>query len=215
MSSSNFSISCLLRWPRQPSDRIVMGAWISMPCMKVSFSLPSRSTPMSPIMTPPTSPFSVKRISEAAYPGKISTSSASAWGAIHAHIAPSETIKFPWFFCCGGVGSRRLPCWLRSQISSLSTGIQVGGGFSRQPGSSSSRGPGSMTAPDRMWAPISALFSITATISSGFSCFRRMAQDSPAGPAPTMMTSYSMTSRSVIADFRLDLWFVKHFIISA
>src|SRR5207342_1487338 len=41
-----------------------------------------------------------------------------------------------------------------------------------------------------------APFSITHTDSSGLSCLSRIANDSPAGPAPTVTTSYSMTSRS-------------------
>lgn len=49
-----------------------------------------------------------------------------------------------------------------------------------------------------MWAPTSAPFSITQTLSSRLSflaiCFRRIAADRPAGPAPTISTSYSMTS---------------------
>lgn len=56
-----------------------------------------------------------------------------------------------------------------------------------------------MTAPDNMCAPISELFSITATVNSGLICFKRIAQASPAGPAPTMITSYSMISRSWIS----------------
>src|SRR5210317_1500105 len=60
------------------------------------------------------------------------------------------------------------------------------------------QGLGSMAAPDRMYAPTSARFSITAIMSSGFLCFRRIAQARPTGPAPTTMTSYSIISRWVI-----------------
>ena len=58
-----------------------------------------------------------------------------------------------------------------------------------------------MTAPDRMWAPISEPFSITQTetswLRSAASCLRRIAADSPAGPPPTITTSYSIDSRAI------------------
>ncbi len=54
-----------------------------------------------------------------------------------------------------------------------------------------------MTAPDSECAPRLAAFSSTQTLKAGLSCFRRIAQASPAGPAPTIATSYSMTSRGV------------------
>jgi electron-transferring-flavoprotein dehydrogenase len=58
---------------------------------------------------------------------------------------------------------------------------------------------GSITAPERMCAPISDAFSMTHTpISlprSAASCFRRIAADRPAGPPPTTTTSYSIESR--------------------
>ena len=54
-----------------------------------------------------------------------------------------------------------------------------------------------MTAPDRECAPRLAAFSSTQMLKSGFSCFRRMAHARPAGPAPTIATSYSMTSRAL------------------
>ncbi len=55
---------------------------------------------------------------------------------------------------------------------------------------------GSTTAPERIWAPTSEPFSNTTTDSSGLTCFRRMAAERPAGPAPTITTSNSMLSRS-------------------
>src|SRR6476469_2399310 len=64
-------------------------------------------------------------------------------------------------------------------------------------GSSCSSGPGSSTAPESECAPTAEAFSSTHTLADGFSCFRRMAHASPAGPAPTMTTSYCMTSRSI------------------
>jgi hypothetical protein len=45
-------------------------------------------------------------------------------------------------------------------------------------------------------APKPAAFSSTQTLKLGLSCFRRMALARPAGPAPTIATSYSMTSRA-------------------
>src|SRR5882724_6527811 len=71
-------------------------------------------------------------------------------------------------------------------------------GYSRlHSGSSCSSGPGSSTAPDSEWAPTAEAFSRTHTLTAGLSCFRRIAHARPAGPAPTMTTSYCMTSRSI------------------
>jgi hypothetical protein len=56
-------------------------------------------------------------------------------------------------------------------------------------------------APESKCAPTSAPFSSTQTDSSGLSCFNRIAQDNPAGPAPTITTSYAMLSRSVRISF--------------
>src|SRR6476659_781651 len=105
-------------------------------------------------------------------------------------------MKLPWFFMPGGTGSLRPPVFDSSQNSSSPAGTQIGGGASRHPGKSASSGPGSITAPDRMCAPTVAPFSITHTLSSGLSCLSRIANDNPAGPAPTVTTSYSITSRS-------------------
>src|SRR5262249_22707684 len=66
----------------------------------------------------------------------------------------------------------------------------------RQSGSRRSRPTGSITAPDRMWAPTSEPFSTTTPLMSGASCLRRIAAASPAGPAPTTTTSKSMPSRA-------------------
>jgi hypothetical protein len=107
-------------------------------------------------------------------------------------------MKLPWLFMPGGTGSLRPPFLLSSQNSSSVAGTQIGGGDLRHSGSSASSGPVSITAPERMCAPTVEAFSITHTDSSGFSCLRRMAQDRPAGPAPTITTSYCMLSRSLI-----------------
>ena len=51
-------------------------------------------------------------------------------------MAPSDTMKLPWLFICGGVGNLVEPVLLNSRNSSVVAGTQIGGGFSRQPGSS-------------------------------------------------------------------------------
>src|SRR5579862_4070349 len=81
--------------------------------------------------------------------------------------------------------------------SSSVAGTFMPGYSLRHSGSSASSGPGSSTAPESDCAPTADAFSSTHTFSSGLSCFRRMAQARPAGPAPTMTTSYCMTSRSI------------------
>src|SRR5690606_29651598 len=63
------------------------------------------------------------------------------------------------------------------------------------------RAMGSITAPERIWAPISEPFSTTQTLMScpfsAASWRSRIAADSPAGPPPTMTTSNSIDSRSI------------------
>ena len=87
---------------------------------------------------------------------------------------------------------------------SISTSSPLTGWFSGAPcsfqsGKSSVIARGSMTAPLRMCAPGSEPFSSTTTDTSlpaaAASCFSLMAADSPAGPAPTTTTSYSIDSR--------------------
>ncbi len=65
----------------------------------------------------------------------------------------------------------------------------------RQPGSSASSPTGFITAPEMMCPPSSADFSTTVTARSGATCFSRMAAARPAGPAPTISTSVSSSSR--------------------
>ena len=68
-------------------------------------------------------------------------------------------MKLPWLFMPGGtIGDFVPPVLLSSQNSSSVAGTQIGGGASRQPGSSASSGPGSITAPDRMCAPMVGAF---------------------------------------------------------
>jgi hypothetical protein len=56
-----------------------------------------------------------------------------------------------------------------------------------------------MTAPDKICAPTSDPFSNMQTLVSGDCCLMRIAADKPAGPAPTITTSYGIDSRSLIA----------------
>ena len=104
----------------------------------------------------------------------------------------SEMMKLPSLCICGGVGSLNEPFSVSSRNSSCLAGTQIAGGVARQSGSSASSGPGSSTQPENEWAPTAEPFSSTQTLRSGLSCFRRMAQDRPAGPPPTMTTSYSL-----------------------
>jgi len=82
------------------------------------------------------------------------------------------------------------------------TWVSIGAPFSFQSGISSFNPIGSITAPDRMWAPISEPFSIrqteTSWLRSAASCFNRIAAASPAGPPPTITTSYSIASRAIL-----------------
>ena len=86
---------------------------------------------------------------------------------------------------------------MRMRKSSTAAGTFMPGYSLRHSGSSCSSGPGSITAPESECAPTAEAFSSTQMLAVGFSCFRRMAHARPAGPAPTMTTSYSMTSRSI------------------
>jgi hypothetical protein len=81
----------------------------------------------------------------------------------------------------------------RTSTSSPVTGWFSGAPSSFQSGNSSVMARGSITAPDRMWAPGSEPFSSTTTLISlpafswMFSCLRRMAGlDRPRGPAPRL-----------------------------
>ena len=97
------------------------------------------------------------------------------------------------------MGRDASPCGPKIRNLSRVTGVSSGAPLASQSGKSSFRAFGSMTAPDRMWAPTSEPFSSTATLISlpAFiaSCFSRMAADRPAGPPPTITTSYSIASR--------------------
>ena len=75
----------------------------------------------------------------------------------------------------------------------------------RQSGISRSSADGSITAPERIWAPTSEPFSTTTTLISGEICLSRIAAARPAGPAPTMTTSNSILSRGGSSDIRLPL----------
>ncbi|CFW31726.1 Uncharacterised protein [Bordetella pertussis] len=54
--------------------------------------VPSRATPMSPVATPCTAPFSSYSTSAAAKPGKMSTPSASACSPSHFTTSPRRTM---------------------------------------------------------------------------------------------------------------------------
>ena len=81
------------------------------------------------------------------------------------------------------------PACVKKQKRSSATCVSSGAPLSFQSGINSFNALGSITAPDRIWAPISEPFSRTQTLVSGESCFSRMAAASPAGPPPTMTTS--------------------------
>ena len=85
---------------------------------------------------------------------------------------------------------------------SVSTGVSNGAPLSAQSGINSFNARGSSTAPDKICAPTSLPFSIKQTSidlpSSAARCFRRIAADRPDGPPPTITTSNSMDSRSII-----------------
>ena len=82
---------------------------------------------------------------------------------------------------------------LQSAFQCTAAALKRGAPFAFQSGISSFRAWGSKTAPERIWAPISAPFSMTQTdVSRPFSaasCFRRIAAERPAGPPPTTTTS--------------------------
>src|SRR5207249_298362 len=86
------------------------------------------------------------------------------------------------------------------------TGTVSGVPLSFQSGISSLSATGSTTAPERICAPTSLPFSRMHTESSRpaavASCLRRMPALSPAGPAPTMTTSYCMESRCMVLSSR-------------
>ena len=94
---------------------------------------------------------------------------------------------------------------MRMRKSSSVAGTFMPGYSLCHSGSSSSSGPGSSTAPESEWAPTAEAFSSTQMLTSGLSCFSRMAHARPAGPAPTMTTSYCMTSRSIPSVTRVPL----------
>src|SRR6185437_7793225 len=112
---------------------------------------------------------------------------------------PSETMKLPRLWSCGGTGKGKLRARVSRRNSSRLAGTQMAGGLERHSGASASSGAGSITAPESACAPTDAPFSSRQTVRSGLSCLRRMAHARPPGPAPTIATSYSITSRSGLA----------------
>ena len=77
---------------------------------------------------------------------------------------------------------------------SFLTFVLIGAPFSFQSGISSSSALVSNTLPLNMCAPTSDPFSKIQTFKSGFICLSLMDVAKPAGPAPTMTTSYSIDS---------------------
>ena len=104
-----------------------------------------------------------------------------------------------------GVGRRTARVAVRYMKRSSVAGVVSSGMSSRQSGSSSSNARGSITAPERMWAPISPPFSTRHTAASGASCLSLMAAAKPAGPPPTTSTSNSIASRCSASDIRRPL----------
>jgi hypothetical protein len=84
---------------------------------------------------------------------------------------------------------------VRKRKRSSLTGVLSGAPLCFHSGTSSASARGSITAPDRMWAPISEPFSSTQTEVSPESCLMRIAAARPAGPPPTTTTSYCIDSR--------------------
>ena len=102
----------------------------------------------------------------------------------------------------GGVGNRKLLFLVKNMNLSAVTGVSSGAPRPCQSGISSFKLRGSNTAPDKICAPISLPFSIRQTSmslpASFANCFSRIAADKPDGPPPTITTSNSMISRSII-----------------
>ena len=107
----------------------------------------------------------------------------------------------PWFDISRGIGQfgiRAEPAGPSTTKLSEVTAVLTGAPRSFQSGISAFSPTGSSTAPDRICAPTSEPFSSTTTFRSGSICFRRIAADRPAGPAPTITTSNSIDSRSIV-----------------
>jgi hypothetical protein len=169
-----------------------------MPSWKLPVGWPSLPMPRLPVATPRTAPSSAYSPSAAAKPGKISTPRLSACSASHLQTAPRLMTKLPWLWKQFGIshcGVLKAESGPRNSTSSAVTGCLSGAPRSFQSGNSSFIARGSITAPLRMCAPGSEPFSSTTTDSAASICLRRIAVARPAGPAPTITTSYSMLSR--------------------
>src|SRR6267154_3325646 len=88
-----------------------------------------------------------------------------------------------------------VPAVIQWNLSTLTCVFSGQSASARQSGSNLSSDTGSITAPDKMWAPTSDPFSTTTTVRSALSCFSRIAAARPDGPAPTITTSNSIDSR--------------------
>jgi hypothetical protein len=85
----------------------------------------------------------------------------------------------------------------RKRKRSFVTGVFSGAPFSFQSGISSEIARGSITAPDRMCAPISEPFSSTHTERSAGELLQADRGGESRGPPPTMTTSYCIDSRDM------------------
>src|SRR4026208_726996 len=107
-------------------------------------------------------------------------------------------MKLPWL-CIGESlmaqpGSLAEPVFVISRTSSSAAGTFIPLYSLRPFGSSFSSAAGSSTAPESECAPTDDAFPSAEMVLAG-----RPARASPAGPAPTITTSYSITSRSVMS----------------
>ena len=100
--------------------------------------------------------------------------------------------------------------WLKADMV-LDTAVIIGADNDFQSGNSSFNAVGSKTAPDKICAPTSEPFSTTQTEYSGLICFSLQAAESPAGPAPTTTTSYSMDSRAKLMPLIFKYITIKYF----
>ena len=102
-----------------------------------------------------------------------------------------------WFFWTLGssqVGQLIEFCFPKNKNFSFLTLVLIGALFSFQSGISSSKALVSKTFPLKIWAPTSDPFSNIHTFKSGLICYNFIDVAKPAGPAPTMTTSYSIES---------------------
>ena len=91
-------------------------------------------------------------------------------------------------------GILKLLFFVKKEKSSEVTLVFIGVSSSLQLGISSSIALVSKTFPLKICAPTSGAFSKIQIDNSSLSCFNLMAEERPAGPAPTITTSYNISS---------------------